>query len=467
MKLKSIYIAFISILVVFFVSCLGNGSDTELSSDPHFISLTFLSNDSIPGLSGAVFTLEHDASVEGDSIIVNLDSLPFQTRLDSVWPVFYFKSTYITRLFQETEEGIDTVYLAGNSSTTKNDTIDFTIPTKVQNFSADGTAERTYPVKVNVHQVRPELYVWDRLQNQITANSSVNQKAVFFNNQFLFYIGSETGNSLYTAEETNLSANWQKKATLEFPENRTSLKLRYMVKNEDVLYVTDNESQLYKSGNGVEWEKVDYNLTDGKIHNLLFSMNDALWAITQSNDGNEYRMAHSADGVNWADWGVLPEKNDSRKFPVSNYSALVFRSAVGRPKAIVVGGYSESGTLIPVNWIGQVDVNNKMIWEPLRQNTLPAIQDAAVIQYDNKLLLFGGLQSNGNIIALQESRNEGLTWHTPDSTSNVLPENFPMRSSQSVDVNEASKRIYIVGGKDNTKTYSDVWTGKLNRLGFQ
>jgi len=475
MKLKSLYFILISIPVLFFASCLGN-SDAELSSDPNFVSLTFLKNDSIKGLENAVFSLEYDGSVEGDSIIVNLDSLPYNTRIDSVWPVFNFRSTHYTWLFQETEEGMDTIYLGGNSSSTKNDTIDFTRKTWVQNFSAVGTPGRTYPVKVNVHQVEPDLYVWKELNSRmpIAAKADVNQKALFFKDNCLFFTASETTKSMYTSgKQDNIYGNTWTQGALNFPAtNTTQLKLRHMQVLKNSLFVTDNENRLYKSDNGEDWTEAAYNVgTGGKIHNLLFSMADSLWAITTkelSANEKEYRIAYSTTGTEWTDWGKLPEK-ELRKFPISEYSALVFKSAAGRPKVLIVGGNSEAGPLILANWIGQINaISKQFVLEPLNiKEDLPPVQDAAIIQYDKKILLFGGM--NDQIITpLMESKNEGLSWSVPDSAYNILPESFPARTYQSVFVDETEKRIYIVGGQDTDGyVFSDVWTAKLNRLNWE
>ncbi len=465
MNFKRIYFILIPALLALMNSCLGS-SEVEVSGNPYFVSLSFLANDSIPNIDKAVFTLEYDESLQ-DSIIVNLDSLPFETRIDSVYPVFYFRSTSITRLFQDTPDGIDTIYLSGNSSNLINDTIDFTYPTRVQNFSADGTAERTYHIKVNVHQVEPELYVWNKLKNQITANSDINQQAILFNNRYLFYTGSEIGNSLYVAEGPDLTteSQWISK-TLSFPAtNRTSLKLRYMTVHQDKLFVSDNDNRLYSSTDGETWTEVAYDMSEAGIYNILFSLNDSLWTIARTTATNEFQLRYLTHDNKLIYQDKLPQK-DSRRFPVNDYASLVFKSAVGRPKFIVIGGYSETGELISSNWIGQINIQNQMAWEPLRNNALPPVQDAALVQYDDKLLFFGGLQNNGTIVSLRESLNEGLDWSIPDSTYNMLPEEFETRSYQSVIINEVDQRLYFIGGKNNNTIYSDVWTAKLNRLKF-
>ena len=469
MKLKRIYTLFILTPAIFFVSCvLGNDSELQLSSDPNFVSLTFLRNDSIPGLHTAVFRLAFDEKLN-DTIIVNLDSLPFGTRIDSVWPVFHFRSTFYTRLLQLTDEGDSISFiLNGNAPNRINDTVNFTLPeTWVQNVSADAEHYRTYRVKVNVHQVEPELYVWRELRSQITASAGRNQRAVFFNNRHLFY----TENVLHVAEGDNLTAEslWMTR-TLNFAPAPDLLKLRNIVEHRQMLYVTDNQNRLYGSNNGEDWNLVNHDLANGGIYNLLFSINNQLWAIVKTNT-NEYRLAFSENAEQWTDWGALPERDVARQFPTDNYATLVFSSPVGRPKVVIVGGTDRAGNTIPANWIGQTDLRSgEMIFEPLpvRPNQIPPVRNASLIYYDNKIILFGGLATAGDgisdsIIPLRESRNEGLSWNIPDSASNVRPHNFEVRSYQSVIVND-NNRIFIIGGSNNVRNFSDVWSVKLNRM---
>ena len=84
--------------------------------------------------------------------------------------------------------GLDTLVLTGK------DTIDFTKVQSITNYSANKLVSRTYPIKVNVHQIESELYVWKRLVNSIYNHSSNAQQAVFFKNRFLFYASSDSQN---------------------------------------------------------------------------------------------------------------------------------------------------------------------------------------------------------------------------------------------------------------------------------
>lgn len=459
MKRNKIYWIGLSLLTVFFVSCLDKETgEIKLSSDPTFVSLTFAENDSIPGLEDAVFTLEYEGHYN-DSIIVNLDSLPHLTRIDSVYATFTFKSTSGSYLVQDKADGSgqDTIYFASS------DTIDFTLPTVVYNRSSDGTALRSYRIKVNVHQVEPELYVWKELNPQVTTYPEINQKAIYFEPQdlFLFYVGSDTETKVY--ESADKGVTWTAGARLNLPaENTASLKLRYMAAYKNQLYVTDNAGKLYRSGDGKMWETA-YANADTLIYNLLFPQGDALWGIMRT--GNDaFCLGMTADGSHWEYKADLPQYwNDAdRMFPIDDYASLVFKSRVGNPKMMVLGGLNKRGLRNRTTWVSE----NGVAWEPLRDGALPALQGMALTQYDDKLLLFGGMGSSGYVTPLLESKNEGLSWSVPDSAYNVLPEKYPARTYQSVILDESDKRLYLVGGKNMERIYSDVWTVKLNRMYF-
>ena len=448
------------LLAALFSSCLNKQyTDIELSPYAHFVSLAFAANDSFPGLEDAVFTAEYDPHYD-DTLIVNLDSLPYLTEVDSVYATFRFYSTSVCYLVQE-KPGTpdrDTVLLVGS------DTLDFTRSTWVYNRSSDGSSEAQYRIKVNVHQVDPELYVWKQLNAGVTAYSEINQKAIAFEAQgnFLFFTGNDTETQVYTS--TDQGVTWSAGVALNLPaDNTSSLKLRYMTEYAGKLYVTDNAGNLYRSADGVTWETA-YDDADNPIYNLLFPLDGALWGIMRTSTG-DYCLGMTTDGVAWEDRGALPQYwNDaSRMFPIDDYAALVFKSRVGKPKMMVLGGLNRDGARNRTTWLSE----NGYAWEPIDDGALQALQGAALMQYDDKLLLFGGMTSTGNIVPLLESANEGLSWAVPDSASNVLPEGYAARAYQSLILDEEDKRFYLIGGRNSARTFSDVWSVKLNRMYFE
>ena len=77
---------------------------------------------------------------------------------------------------------------------------------------------------------------------------------------------------------------------------------------------------------------------------------------------------------------------------------------------------------------------------------MQTLQGAALMQYDDKLLLFGGMTSTGNIVPPAGVGQRGSFWAVPDSASNVLPEGYAARAYQSLILDEADKRFFLIGG---------------------
>ena len=456
MKFNQFKFILFTCIAISFASCdwLSNDTTADPSTDPSFSSLTFAKNDSIPNLNSAVFTLVND------SLIVNLDSLPYQTRIDSVFPAFAFKSSAGTYLLLRNgvSVGID-----------GKDTIDFTQVVKVRNIAADGIAERTYLIKVNVHQANAELYVWAKANNNIyTTGGNDNQKGLLFNDKFFFYVNNGSENSLYTS---TTGYTWIPGAVSGMPVNNT---LRDMVEFNGKLYLSNVGNKIYSTSNGNTWVSSDYTVQNSNLVSFLFALNGKLWALTQAKSDLIYYFASSTNGADW----VLGEKAPVN-FPVRDFAALSFSTRNGKPKANVLGGYNAQGTLLKNSW----STEDGKYWVDFSEEnrTMDKLAaGASVIAYDNKLFLFGLRNDTTNVSHYRVSKDEGFSWQVPDSTYNFLPTTFPARAYQSVVVFkprpynkldsklqiEESNRIFIMGGKSGSTVYSDVWTGKLNRKSF-
>ena len=445
-------------------SCLWNDNETELSSNPYFYSLKFAKNDSIPNIETAVFTLEVDTAINdprfSDSIIVNLDSLPYQTRIDSVFPTFTFMSTSGSFLIMRNSEGtgFDTIALTGK------DTVDFTRVVAVRNIAENKIAERTYQVKVNVHQVEPELFHWNRLNSSVYTHAGAVQRTVLFNNRFFFYASSGLNNYLYTSSN---GSSWTPVALQGFPADVVDL--RSLTEFNNALYYLHENGDLYWSTNASTWTKVAVDAGGATIVNLLFALEGKLWATVKHSSTGQYYFATSATGAAWTTGAALPAN-----FPVGDYAALSFASRTKKPKAIVLGGYSSGGTLLRNAWSVERNVYNEYKWVDfsLENTSLVSLAGASLVNYDDKLLLFGGMNANDEVIDpfYMESIDEGLSWRAVDTTYNVIYDeeydaSYAARSYQSVVYEPVSKSLDRFGGR-TSQVYTDVWRGKLNRLSF-
>lgn len=439
-------------------SCLwDDDEDTELSSNPYFYSLKFAKNDSIPKIESAVFTLDLDGT---DSIIVNLDSLPYQTRIDSVFPTFTFMSTSGSQLIirDSLGTGTDTIALTGK------DTVDFTRVIAVRNIAEDQKAERTYKIKVNVHQVEPELFHWKQLTTAVYSHAGGVQRAMLFNNRFLFYASSGLNNYLYTSTD---GSAWAPVALQGFPTDVVDL--RSITEFNNALFYVHENGDIYSSPNGSTWTKVPADAGGNVLVNLMFELEGKLWATVKNTVSGQYYFATSSNGVSWLTGTQLPSG-----FPVGDYAALSFASRTKRPKAIVLGGYSASGTLLRNAWSVERNVYNEYKWVDfsIENTSLVSLAGASLVSYDDKILLFGGMDANEEVIDpfYLESKDEGLTWQGVDTTYNVIYDeeydaSYTPRSYQSVVYEPVTKSLYLFGGR-TSQVYTDVWRGKLNRLSF-
>ena len=471
MKLFPIKFILIFAVALFFTSCDWlNGEDAEVSTNPTFVSLTFGANDSIPYIDDAVFTLSWD-SLMNDSVIVNLDSLPYQTRIDSVFPTFKFYSisSAILYLRDSLGTGIDSVALTGQ------DTIDFTRVIKIKNTAADGLTKRTYPIKVNVHQVNPNLYNWVKTVDYIYTQTASMQKAVTKNDSIYFYVSSGVNNYLYVSA---IGKPWIEKKVTGLPAYSN---LNNLTQFNDKFYLIKDSVDIYSTSDCYNWKKENITNIDYKFISFLYALNGKFWAITKSNTGQTYNFAYSENGTQWNKGEQIPAN-----FPVGDFAALSFNSKSKKPKAIVLGGYSADGQLLNNVW----STENGSHWVDftVENVTLDSMSGATILPYDEKLLLFGGMNELGKIVKTNymESIDEGLSWSVPDTTYNQIREaivngsnttylNYEPRSYQSalnIVVNNVQKKnsdnfIYLIGGRDEKGiVYKDVWVGKLNKLSF-
>ena len=427
-------------IVITLPACLKNKEkDTELSDDPTLASLTFAANDSIPHLDEAVFTIVNDSN-----LVYNPDSLPYQTRIDSVFPTFTFNAPSGGAILYC---GDDTIVLTGN------DTVDFSIqPVRLLNYAANGIDTMWYSIYVNVHQVNPDLYVWEQRNPKIYTHAGSNQKAIWFNDALYLFVSSGINNYLYTSAD---GSTWQQAAD-KFNGLPTYNNFKQLVPYDNKLYMA-TETTIYRSENGIDWTSIDMSANPFIFTSLLMDFDGKLWGIIQEKQSKEYYFAHTTDGTTWEQGAATPAG-----FPISDFACVTFTSRTKTPKALVLGGYSADNTPLNKRWT--TENGNYWINLSIEQPSFGSLAGASLINYDGKLLLFGGTDQNGKLMSsyVLETTDEGLNWVAPDSTANSMPEDFALRTNQSVVVNEADKRIYIIGGQSQYQVFTDAWSGKVN-----
>ena len=462
MKFNQFRLFFFLSSIILLSSCLGTTTVTTTSTDPAFVSLTFAANDSIPYISTAVFTLV-------DNTIVNLDSLPYQTRIDSVTPTFKFVSTAGAILYYPggNKYKKDSAWITGT------DTIDFNKAKFVRNFASDGkTLSPKYNITVNVHQVDPEVYNWSKVTGDLNQFNATSQKTVV-KSDTMFYYSNDGVSAKLNLSTNGYTWNDQSSKLSGLPVNTP---LNDMILFNGKIYLTQDGVNIYSSSDGFSWTKKA--VTEFTFKSLTYVLNGKLWAVVQSNDLS-YRFSSTGDGVTWGvTAGTIPDN-----FPVKDFAAVSYSSSTGKPKVLVSGGYSATDNVnaLKNNWSSEdgvywVDFSTE------NQSLDTLAVGGSIISYDNKLFAFGTRRNNGNNY-YKVSIDDGLSWQRPDTLRNKLPLDLPLRNYQSVVVFKPSplkgiqtadkkdqilksNRIFIIGGISGTTSHSDVWTGKLNRKNF-
>lgn len=431
--------AAIGMLCALFVlnSCLNKEYTTvETSDNATVLSLKFDENDSIPHLDEAEFIIDND-----NNLIYNKDSLPYQTRIDSVFPSFTFASTAGAALIVDG----DTMYLTGN------DTVDFTVqPVKLINYASDGIHFKEYDIYVNVHQVEPELFVWTQLCEAVYQHEGSSQKALQKDGAFYVLVSSGLKNYLYVSED---ASQWQAHAVEGLPQN---MDFRQALVFNGKFYVA-SAGKLYASDDASVWNETSH--SDYEFVNLLYVFNDELWAVVRNVQTGAITFAGSRDAQTWMEGVALPEK-----FPMSDYAAFTFESRTGKAKAMVMGGITAEGVVCNTRWCTE----DGSLWVDysVEQPEFGSLSGAAVVYYADRLLMFGGVDANNQLFEgpILESYDEGLHWAAPDTTLNKLPDTYAVRTNQSAFVYGTS--IYLFGGRTRTQVFSDMWKGKLNKMDF-
>ena len=447
------YLFILFILACSLVAC-KQSEVSETSSENRVHTFTFYEDTLNPGLTKATYKIKH-CDYPDTGLIYSKDSLRYKTRLDSVVPYITYKAT----------PGSATFYLPNDTIvSTGNDTIDLTQkPVYLHVFASDMKTERWYKIDINVHKINPDLYVWENLVDNIFPQQNCETKAFYIKDQFVLFVNNGLSTQIYTSKDTT---NWaQSNTTLTgLP---TPCHVRDIVLHDNQLYYIDKD-KLYASANIYNWEETDYSGSTFEPINMLLSYNNLAWCIVQDTTTKQLALATIQNNQ------ITPQKNIEdhedgyipNTFPISDFAATSFTCSSERPRAIVVGGRNINGDPVNSRWSFEYDPNVKKYSLKdftISQPSFNTLTGASIIQYDGKLMMFGGIDNNleWNSTMLY-SKDEGMNWQIPDTTFNQLPTQYGNRHNQTALVLDNS--IYLIGGQSHNTSFSDVYRGRLNSL---
>ena len=444
---------FWSILLLFTAVLVGckKESAAETSSEARVNTFTFYTDTLNPGLTEITYKIDHS----GDTgRIYSADSLRFGTRLDSVVPYVTYKAT----------PGSATFYLPDTTiESTGVDTMNFNqSPIYLKVISSDLSNEQWYKISIYVHQADPELYTWEQLTESIFEPQNCVTKAFLTKDGFALFVNNGLATTLYQSKE---GKTWTQTAS-QISSLPVPCYVRDIVQHHDTLYYIDGGS-LYYSTDLITWIKKDYSSSSAVPVTMLLSYNNQPWCVIQDSTSQQLMLATihidsicPLTNIAGTTNGYLPAT-----FPISEFAALSFESSSERPRAMVVGGRDYNGNIVNSRWNLEYAPNSgyRLKDFSISQPTFESLTGVSIIQYDGKLLMFGGINNDLSLRSdILYSIDEGMNWLLPDTTKNQLPSMYdPKRYNQTVLVDDSSN-IFIIGGQSNKQSFSDVYRGFLN-----
>lgn len=373
--------------------------------------------------------------------VYNVDSLPFATKVDKLlvnMQVTGYASIYV-----------DSIGLYDYFSST--DSIDFSYPRKFRITSADSEYSRDYIVKVNVHQVEPELMVWEK-QGAIDGISPL--RALEFNGIMCLF-GEKDGKWAVAKSELSGVPSWQQAFAEGLPSTANLATVQLF---NGALYVVAADG-LYTSTDAVNWSQC-YN-GNGLVAIVGASDVDGKMWLASADE-----LFFTTDGVNLESAGSLPGG-----FPVYGVSiaSYILSHHSGIVRYMLVGYTDEAMD-------GDVAVWSKLSteegWARYENSdnpyACPALKGLSVVRYDNCLYALGGAGAvNGvDVDAFSSfyiSRDNGITWKTPADYYQRMPAALNGKDAPFAVAVDSNNMMWIISGGEE----GAVWKGIINRLGFK
>ena len=443
----------IALIAVLFIAC-DNGEEViNLSTENRVNSFTFYEDTLNPGLTEATFKIEH-RNLPDTGRIYSLDSLRFGTCLDSVKPYATYKITPSSAIYYTP----DTTLISTGA-----DTLNFSRgPIYLFVQAADTAYKRWYRIDLHVHTADPNLYVWEKIKDEIFAPQNCETKAFYSNGMISLFVNNGFSTTIYQSTD---GATWKQAGSpTGLP---TPCQVRDILKMGDTWYYIAN-NKLYTSTDLFQWSETDFSGRDYSLVNMLVEFDSQAWCILQDNNTQDLLLGvvngtdiQPADFVHGLQGNILP-----KTFPVSDFAALPFQSTSERPRAMIVGGRTIDGTPVNTRWNLEFEASAgyRMVDFSIEQPSFNTLTGASIIQYNNHLVMFGGIDNDLEWRSdILYSDDEGMNWYLPDSAQNKLPDSYTSRQNSSIVVDE-QQNIYIIGGQSLATSYSDVYRGYLNEL---
>lgn len=450
-KSIAIYLAFFSLLFAG-VSCSGDDEGITVEGTPYALLSSFAIDN--------ILSPFHDVTVEGKDTIVeklvsgeefkfvvdqkakevyNIDSLTYGTRVDKVST----RLSYTGVPYCYDAELGDYVYYFSE------DSLDFTSPVRVRITSTDGTYNNYYTIKLNVHQVDPDLLVWESFPVD-EAVSALTPCRLVERDGVLYLFGQDADGDTFVAVTTAQNAA----AWALHPVPMASAVPASVQLFNGAFYMLAG-GVLYTSPDAVEWSVA----ADGAGLVSLFAVADdgaKMWAANAEN------LLYTTDGVSFAVAEALPAD-----FPLYGCSSasypLITNNKISRTMLIGYADATMSGA--PVVWSKLSNEDNWCAYEPSKKEyACPPLAGLQVLRYDGALFALGGAgvvndKAVEPFASLFVSKDNGIAWRACKEYALKLPAELKGSTEPFAAAVTADDYMWII-------TPAAAWRGRINRLGF-
>jgi len=438
--------------------------------------------------------------------IFNADSLPFGTRIDKLVPKLTTLEGASEARFIMTRPGLpDSI---SDYLTNPNDSIDFSNgPVSLFMRSPDGKVERTYTVKVNVHQQKSDSLAWGRvayrnlpgeLAAPVRQHTTATAEAVY-----CLTVDASGLYCLASAHDPSAEEWTNVKPSFGFTPDIDS----FTAAADGSLYILATDGILYTSSDGIAWTECAGISSMSHIYGAYGG-----GIVGACHDGEAWRLKSYPAAIDVAIPAEMPvggtSPSVSFSFPMSASEQLVF-----------IGGRRADGHLSNASW--GFDGSNLVALST--RTPVPALEDMVLLPYFTfrtstqwvttthaALFAFGGKDATGlPNRSVYVSTDYGVTWRKGDSLVQlpsyipapvgaqavVFPERYEARSgvlplwtemsAETLQVPRTSLPaistmatrpvdnwdcpfIYLFGGEKADGTcYDTIWRGVINRLTYK
>lgn len=480
-------------------------SDLTLPSSVMVTSFSLTDDDKVlNNLDSVFFSIDLNKG-----LIFNADSMPYGTKIDKLIPVIVTSGVSSAQLVVTRPNKADTIYNYLENST---DSIDFSNgPVTLRLKSLSGSTHKDYKIYVNVHKVKGDSLVWNRLERTSLPSifNVVNSQQSAKSGNTVYCLTKYDNRYCMASSDDPVAGEWSKtEVTLAFNPVVSSLSA-----TDDALYILDNSKQLYRSTDG----GLAWTATGVSVDNIYGGYETTL--ICGRTDGNR---------VTTVEYPSMKTTLMPAGFPAAATSMPLRYSfeMSTTPQLLIVGGRLPDDSMTAATW--SYDGNT---WAQIGKGISEmALGDMTVVPYFtfshsyawvfskySVILAFGGYDKDGkNHKTTYVSYDYGVNWRKADDLLQ-LPEYVPaMRNARGFVFSKTMKAdvgtqtwktyptvalrsgwsfvdtpmtpvcnllsplatepivewdcpyIYVFGGEgDNLQTYNTVWRAVINRLTFK